>query len=370
MTPLLAVLAFATTPLPSAATETWELYSESRAFIYSEPVSVNALLNDWNDTLESGDIAFTHNHFEAGARYKGFRIAKILRYDYVLRFNGQTANAFHQEQNDIEINPDENFDLLLAPQHARSNGLLVGYRWKIAPNLLADFAITRLEGIQLLDGEVSISVSGADFDDENLDRANAQVNYHYSEPKLSEEDDRTYYDAASQSFGRWNPDEPNGEGWSADIHLNWQIDSHFNLDLRIEDLYHSIKWDQAPFTRDQYLYDPDVHILPTFEGHLGTESFKQRFKARQQLRLKYDYSNRWAADISLYRANGVSFPRISVQCHWLWTQWKISYDTKAKATGVSLHNKYLSFDVLSDNLKDHKEAHTIGLRVGLHLPFL
>jgi len=368
--PILIFTALSTLSFPPPARETWELYSDSTAFIYSEPVSVDALLNDWNDTLESGDIAFTHNRFEAGARYKGFRIAKVLRYDYILRFNQQTATAYHQDQNDIDIDPETDFNLLLAPQHARSNGLLIGYRWKIRSNFQIDIAVTRLEGIQLLDGEVTVSVSGADFDEENLDRANANVNYHYSEPKLSEEDDRIFYDQSSQTFGEWNPAEPKGQGWSSDVLAHWKINRHFNATLWIEDLYHKIDWDNAPFTRDIYQYDPEVHILPTFEGRLGFEKFSQSFSARQHLNIQYDYSNRWGSEVSLYKANGITFPRISVYCHWLWTQWQVSYDTKAKATGIALHNKYLTFDVLSDNLKDHKKAHTIGLRVGLHIPFL
>lgn len=366
--PIFAALAFQ--GLPQSHSETWDFYSDSSAFIYSEPIPVDALLNEWDAPLKSGDIAFTHNRFEAGARFKGFRIAKILRYDYILRFNDQTAKAYHQDQNDIEINPDENFNLLLAPQHARSTGILVGYRWQIRQNLQVNFAITRLEGVQLLDGEVAISVSGADFDEQNLDRANANVDYHYSEPKLSEEENRIFYDQASQSFGQWNPNEPKGTGWSSDINIHWQIDDHFSLNLRVEDLTHKIEWEETPFTRDQYQFDPDVHILPTFEGHLGFEQFEQHFKARQQLNLLYDYSSRWGSAISLYQANGITFPRISIYSRWLWTQWKISYDTKAKATGISLRNKYLTFDVLSDNLKDHKQAHTIGLKIGLHIPFL
>lgn len=361
---------FASFSYPQQSQENWEFYSYSFAFAYSEPVAVDALINDWNDKLDSGDIAFTHDRFEAGARYKGLRVAKVLRYDYIIKFNNQTAEAVYLDKNDLEIDPQANYSLYLAPQHVRSSGLLLGYSWQILPQLLVDISVTKLDGLQLLDGRVSASIVGADFEEKDLDRANAKINYHYSEPKLSEDGERYFYNQNLNDFEPWDPSEPKGQGWASDIRVHWKINANFELDLLVEDLYHKISWEQTPFTRDNYVFDPEVHILPIFRGKLGLEEFNQSLSSRKHFKLRYNYSDRLGSEIYLYQANQESFPRLSINYQWLWTQWQLTYDFHAKATGISIINKYVKLDVLSDNLNDYKKAHTLSILIGIQIPFL
>ena len=345
-----------------------KVYAISSIFLHSEPVSASAFIGDWDDALVSGENVFTYNYFEFGAEYKQYRIARIFRYDYILTFNEQTAELFYRDKNDLPIDKSEHYELFLAPQYIRSQGILFAYRFELSSRFSADIAITYLQGVELLDGEANVSVSGADFVDGKVDNANVAANYHYSEPELGEQE-RDYYYAESNSFEPWAPIKPKGKGFSSSLNLKWQATDALYMALQVDDLYHKVSWKQSPYTYDRYDYSPNVNVFPQFIGKLGLETFKQRLDPRVKLMVDYDLNDTFSIWSMYFHMPIKDFQQLGLQADLMSTRWRISYDFEAEAIGLTIINRFINLDLLSDDYLNYKNAHTLKIKLGIHLPF-
>src|SRR5690606_10185142 len=76
----------------SAGATELELSLSSRTV--SEPMAIKGFAEQWNGRLHKGDAAWTRNRLDIGVRHGSWRIGYVQRYDYILRFNDDTADLY------------------------------------------------------------------------------------------------------------------------------------------------------------------------------------------------------------------------------------------------------------------------------------
>jgi len=82
-----------------------EFYLSSHIFGHSETAPIKQIVVDdfEGSDFDAGKHSFTHNVWEAGAVYKGIKLAVIARYDYALSYSEDTAYLVYADKNEIQI---------------------------------------------------------------------------------------------------------------------------------------------------------------------------------------------------------------------------------------------------------------------------
>lgn len=136
------------------------LYSSISSDSFSEVMSIDAIADHFRGPLEPGRIAVTHNTSEAGLFYRGWRLSRVLRYDYVLEFSEDTAllNFQLEHGGSASINTDYRYEIYLKADHLRSRGYSLGKTLPIFifgnKTALLDIELSWLESRQFYDGYI------------------------------------------------------------------------------------------------------------------------------------------------------------------------------------------------------------------------
>ncbi len=331
-------------------------YTEINSFSYSEPVSVNAQINKWDDHLHAdARRAFTYNRVEAGVKHaRGWHIGAIWRYDYRLSFSPDTAQVYHSSENDIALEKSRTYNLNLEVEHFRAHGVTLGhvFRW---PKLIIAPSVSLLRADELMDGSLR-GLMTVDADGEYS--ASAKVDYYYSEDAL---------------FDRPLTSSPEGWGYGVDLSLAWTPIANTEITLAIQDLFATIYWDRAPYTRASVLTEAkrsDENGFLSFEPVLsGTESFadySQRLPNRHTLTIKRqlnDYfhinASRWDSHQTVIHTLGMGLGHITRRAlevqHGLEPgYWTLTYTDKRIQLSLSADAlPFSSAHVLGANLRIH-----------------
>lgn len=400
----------------------WSIYSRFDVFAYSEPVSVDAFIQDFDDDLSSGDDAFTHDQFEIGIRWKNWRLAAVTRFDYITEFTDDTALIHFWEQHNIPIDENRQYDVALYVDKVVADGIKLGYNRKIGSNFTIDAAFTYYPRAKdLLSGKVTGN-GYPNIDQKSKDTARTiidsltlrnpdlsplydvitdmvatfTVDYHYSEAEFGEEEYRQ-----PKIVGDPNPpisgvdfSKPDGKGYSLDIALDWQVSEKIHLSLVVEDLYNEFQWDNAPFTvttldLNPFLEDaitlaqeyalgevvaPNDLVNEHMQVFIGNASHDQHLPWRADLSVGYKLDRelklfgytppQLTLIAGYYRANE-DFPRVGLG---IGKRLKIEFEVTNKALAATYMGRYLYTRLISDSFKI-KDAKTFGLEIGLNYYF-
>ena len=265
------------------------VYSNISSDTYSEIMSIDAFVDDFSGPLESGSIAFTYNIAEFGVQYDGWRIARMFRYDYSLKFSLDTAQLNFQIERGGSDSIDQNaaYEIYLDASHVRSRGFTLGKTLQIKHKIIEhwnipmtmDVSVSWMESSQYYDGFIHMQLDQGDFSETLIDEfeadlqalANrsfdtpsdlvqagqlgqvevdelravleqtnlqADVDYSYYRPALRE-DDLDGYEALN----------PKGSGFSINLQLFAEITDRWTVNLDIRDIYSRIKWKNTGTTR-------------------------------------------------------------------------------------------------------------------------
>jgi hypothetical protein len=401
----------------------WSIYTKIDAFAYSEPVSIDAFTQDFDDTLTSGDDAFTHDQIEFGLKWRNWRLAAVTRFDYITEFTNDTALVHFWEKHDIPIDEERQYDLALRVDKVVADGFKLGYTHKFGNNVSIDAAFSYYPCPRdLLSGKVT-GFGDPSVDQQTRDTAQTiidsltirnpdlsplygvvadivttvTVDYHYGEPEFGEPEFRQPH-----IIGDPNPtvsgvdfSEPEGKGFSLDLALDWQVNEKLHLSLSVQDIYNEFQWDDAPFTVTTFVLNPflveaiamaqefalgevvapndlvDEHV----QVFIGNASHDQHLPWRADLAVGYKLDPEFElfgyrpAQLTLiggyYRASRVDFPRIGLG---IGNRVKVEFDITSKALAATYMGRYLYARLISDSFST-KDAKIFGLEIGLNYAF-
>lgn len=341
---------------PTAQAADFGLYSRAESFTFSEPVSVYQFINDWEDDLESGQLAFTYNRFEIGFFSGGFRIGYLVRYDYRLKFSGDTARFYHEERKDQSRDQARVYRIDLDGYHQRSRGLALHYDWQPHASLRITPSLSLLQADAVVDGRLSGQIHSQG---EDILSANLNADYRYERDFL---------------LGRELEDSDfDGQGYALDLAIHWQPGDHWHLWLQTHDLFGRIHWNELPRTQARVDTEPE-RVEDPFQRYrqaaiqgLETErDFVQRLPTRLEAGAEFRH-RRLRLRAHLYQDSGHVFWLPSIA--WALGNWELGLvgETRTKALGIQIHHPRLSLGILSDST-DLKEAHLLRIQFQLHVP--
>lgn len=426
MRSLLAACLMTCAALTSASDESpqkWRIYTDLDLFAYSEPVSIDSFADKFDDKLQSGDTAFTHNRFEIGGEFRGVTVALVQRFDYITEFSEDTAFFHHSSKNGIPIDDSQVFNLYLDVERITATGLKAGYTWDARPDLKLYGAFTwYFDASRLQSGSASV-VATEDLVDPQLltdiqavfdaqsgsaspdisaiynliadVRGGFSIDYAYNSPRFSEE---TYRQPVL--IGARNPtitgvdfDAPDGSGYSVDLGIFWQARKDLGVSLQVWDAFNEFEWNGAPQTTATFDLNPflndfvgvaqdlldGLNVFPNelvdryWITNIRNQTYRQELPARAKLAARWDSNWRpdflgWKPNVALlgswYHTTSQDFPRLGVALD----NFQFEYDTAAQSFAFGWRGRYGHVSLVTDDF-DFKQARTFGFAVGLNLTF-
>ena len=339
---------------PQVATE---VTAEIMITAHSPAQPISAFIKEWDAPLESGKHAYAQGRMAVEVRPMDSAISYGLgwRYDYMMRFNQETANLFWQYKNKQIPNKDQTYPIYLEAKHNERIGANIGFTQQIVPNWQLTAYANLWKGLHALEGDaVGTLTSQAALEGEtirNIDRLNSiktDLNYYYDKPALGEED------------LNWYPDKPAGYGYSVDIQLAGQITDKTALMIRGYDVLGRMHWQDMPSTEYVLDYDVDRAITDETQGQLRTNNVNQTLPWRIESSLTHQLTDKWqlgthaqANDIeTLYQLSASyqldnSSMRIPIIITGL-------IEPQTQALGVAIDSKYGGVKFLTDDIDAEK----------------
>lgn len=332
-------------------------YTSLDSYTFSEPTSINSFLHDFNGDIQDGEYAFTKNKFEIGVRKSYYSLALVSRYDYFVEFNNELARAYHDASHDIVPSEGDSIDVYIKSSHLRAYGLKYGLHWQPAEGLTLLASISGLSADQMVDGKANGAVGYLGKDEY---RGAVHFNlYSYRDLLL---------DAPVPS--------PKGLGYSIDFGLNWQINSQWYLQMRVEDAYSRIKWQDILYsnllaTSATVYFDQAgrLHTNPAVSGLQVLKDMTQSMPVQYGGQLHYNLNDRHGIYIdALHISSYLTMPvygysyRLSQDKELRW-----SWNGKSKALGMQYQNKGFRANLATDNLSGRK-AHSWNFSLSWEVP--
>ena len=329
------------TPLLRLATnggKKWGLgnYLQLDTFLYSEPVPIKALDNDWQAPLESGDVILTSDRLEAGVRWDRWQLGAIKRYDYFYRFTPDTAALVHASKNKTPLETGQRYALNLDANSLESFGVRLAYSFEVKKGLTGQAALSLLRGQEFVAGAIwgeAEAISDKDFD------ASFEVDYAYSEDLL---------------FDRITP-RPSGSGYAIDLALDWRPSRAWRLQLRALDLLSKILWRDAPFTTasgnsDNKQYDEQGYVIykPVISGLESNRDSNQRIPRKLFFEGHYLLENQLVVVGRYANYEIKDFWSAGLGYQWGESLAGLLYDPASKAWALRLDTPLLRFELGSD----------------------
>ena len=325
------------------------------ATAHSPAQPITTFIKDWDAPLDEGEHAYVQARAAINVKPADSRISYGLawRYDYLMRFNQQTADLYWQYQNKQIPNQNQTYELQLEAKHNERFGANVGFTQQLSPNWQLTTQANIWQGLHVLEGAATGSLTSQAFANgevvRNIDRIDntlTQVDYYYDKPALGEED------------LNWYPDKPKGYGYSLDLNLLGRLSDNTQLAIRGYDILGRMHWQDTPSTT--YLLDYDINraTIDKTRGQLNTADVTQTLPWRVEANLLHQFNNQWqlgaqaqANDLqTLYQLSvgyQISNARFPVKLTGL-------LEPQTKALGLAIDNKYGGLKFLADSLDAEK----------------
>lgn len=339
-------------------------YFQLSSFTYSEAISIDGMLHDWQDTLREGNNAFTQQRVTVGLGHRsGWSLSWLSRYDYFLEFSEDTARLHHQNENDLPAFTNYRYDILLRAEHAKSTGVQLAYQpdpfylgKKKQHRINGKIQLTRLTSNQLYSG--SIWGNATLLDTEALE-AQLNIDYAYHEDSL---------------FDRPLLETIEGKGYSVDLFAHWQI-HQWQFSFALIDAYYRVKWPDNPFTTAAISSDTEgldengfIRYAPILSGREGNRDFIQQLPHDLRLTTSVQLTEQWRPFFNYRQIDSLHFYQLGLSYHPLSnTAFTLAYQLPTQALSLSTHHRRFEVSLGLDNLSSSKTS-TFALQVNWHLP--
>jgi hypothetical protein len=153
ITTFIAIILIGTTTYCFAKTET---SLNVDANLYSEPLPIHAFTDNWRGApLESGKTAFAQGKMELKQQQATLQYSLVWRYDYLLHFTPDTAKLYYQIQNELPLDSNAQYNLLIKASFLESQGFRFGKVLELNPDWQFTSGVTLLRGQHFLQGDFS-----------------------------------------------------------------------------------------------------------------------------------------------------------------------------------------------------------------------
>lgn len=350
---VLCILSSALSAVANAESRsTFQPYTRFTTLSYSEPVSLEAMLDDWHGDFRAGTTASTYNWAEIGADSGKWSIAWLGRYDYALSFSRDTAEIYYGSQNNVAPQLDRRYDLFIEAEHFSANGLRVSVAPPLPSNTHVRIGLSFLRASRVMSG----TLHGSTRSSENATQLDADVNYTYSEDVL---------------FDR-HVTAPTGYGYALDLEWSATLSPKWYAALQLIDVLGTIYWNEAPNTTahaqidTQQSVDPLAgSVAPAVAGTEKYHRYRQTLDVRGSAKLQYRGFSTFLPYIQL-----IHMP--TWQSVGLGTQWKhqlglfsTMYLDEPQAVEFSWSGHQTQISVAVDSLSFHR-AHYFSVFGSIH----
>lgn len=326
--------------------------------VYSEPISIYALINDFDGDLGSGDLAFTQNRAWLSVKLNRFAIGAYSFYDYFLWFNEDTALLNYLDKNNLSVPEGASFDLYLRASHVSGKGMRFQYDFVDRPLFKLSIAANFFKTQKIIEGSIEGFASGKTDQESYL--ADLNINYFYDQDKL---------------FDRPIDKRPQGKGLSFDAYLSVHYENWL-LEFAGLDLFRRIKWDDLPQTvakieTTSSEFDERGFFVfnPVLRGKETERDYSQRGGDRYQLKVFY-HLNQLELGTLIDQYRQMTFYSLSVN-KMLSENLKMgmAYRINTQSLQLQLRHRYVGISIGADNADIEKEAKAFSLAFQFSIPF-
>ena len=326
-----------------------EFYTDADLFWYSEPVSIESMIQDWGGPFYGGTTALTHNIAEIGFGTESWQFSVLTRYDYEMEFSPDTAEFYYLMRNELPLPVGRTYRLDLVARQTVSDGLRVARQFRVAKGFDVNVGLSYLKGRRLTDGTLrgnATAIGAKDYDYSFL------VDYFYSEDKL--------FDRPVSS--------PSGDGYSIDLGAQWQLEERLRATVTLKDFLARILWHDAPYTiatgtSDVKTYDANGYVVydPLVSGFEGNRDFIQTLPRRGTMRIDYDWNTHLRLSGIVDYTPPRTFYRLGVGAlQTKYGEWSLLYYLNEGAVNVGFNAPAWSIALTTDST-DINRARTLGL---------
>lgn len=359
ITPLLSLCCMSLSQTAFSASNDIQLIHQFHSEIYTEAQPVKAFVDDFDKPLTEGDSAFTYNVFELGMKYKGIGIGAQSRFDYLLAFDPDTARYTHTEKNDLPFE-NRNYRYYLWGRQATTNGIFLSYDLELLDKkLIVTPKFTYFKSTHFQDARVDGTIFGDEI-----------------EGKLEAE----YYFSKDILFKSFTPSEnPEGDGYSLDLEIDWQITDDLRVWAAGKDLIYETKYTGAGFvngfTTDIPFTEREDGIDTTPSVRLRTSAYDQEIEytferdARYYVGADYRINDKFSTEVKARKFIDDTFFQANLTYHF-GDGWALfgGYETHSEAFELGIKTQHAGLSVKMDNLSVD-DAHYVNLNWFINLGF-
>ena len=334
----------------------YQAYFEIHTFGYSETAPIRQIINNMEGaTFDGGKHSFTHNIFEEGFKFNGWKVAYFNRYDFVLDYTPDTAEIIYSDSNNVPLEKNRVYDVYLNLIHSQSKGLKFGYEWQLKPNFIVGVDLSYLQVKRYLSGDVIGQFTATDSDY----TGQLDLDYFYTKDYLLDRE----------------VSAPRGRGYALDINWRWQsTDKLWTLSGEWTDLISKITIKNAPYTTatastDRVSFDDEgtISVKPVLSGIEGYRTESLRLPKQASVQGFYQFQPRLNMGLSLYRFGRLNFPSTLLEYRFSEVmQFNAGFEYKSDALTLGLESSMFDISVTSDRLSLDK-AKTFGLDISANV---
>ena len=311
---------------------------------YSAPISIKGLLDQWQGDFRGGEVAFTRNRVGVSARRGPWSVTWQRRLDYHFRFSRDTAELFFLEENDIDLPAERRFQLDLQASHLLATSLSVTRYWQPASSFQWQSTVNLIRGSSFQDGEGQGFLSADSTNNQQDFTADIRLDYQYSRDWILDQ----------------RAPGPKGWGGSFDVAWQWQLDSNWTINGKLEDLFARIWWQDAPFSDFLGQTERQLGAGGTLQLR-GTDDFQQSLPWFGEVQVRRQLSAKIAGELQYRRLDDVDYLAIGA----LWHQWGVRFHIKRGQLEGFYSRRYFSVSLAIDD-PDYQQAQSLSLSFSIH----
>lgn len=347
-----ALLAGLSTSFPLGAAEGF--FARAETLTYSEPVSIDTALKEWDGPFFGGDVQWSANWVEAGYRRDDWSIAGLYRRDFWVGFSPDTAELYYRVSQRLPLDPGRRYTMDIRAYSFSATGARGSWRHRPLPGLSLQWGLSLFNASDLLAGRLNGHARAlAENDYAYL----ASVDYSYDRDRLFERE----------------VDAPRGLGASLDLALSYRLGERTSVRAQVVDLLGVIRWKDAPYTQaraysNRVGYDDDGYIIvePAIRGYEGNYAvYSQRLEPRLHLQFETPIGETLNGNLQYRYLFGQSLFGLGVSAPWRQALLGAQFWPALASFGVDVRHRGMSLGIVLDKLR-YRDVRTLWLSIGIN----
>lgn len=333
----------------------WRPYADIRLWEASDAVAVTKFDSDWSHGFSPRDgNNATLQRIRAGIGMENERwsIGWEVRQEASLDANREALEAVRLYKQRLDPAPNTRFDVGARFTAWSAQGLRVGHNF---------------DGPTIAGYTPRLNISGAFYTRPRLRENEVSGSVLYT-PAGTYSFNATQTDADSRNQYPFMRYTPNASGASLSLTMDLPLTDALSLQLKAEDLWSRIKWENLPVMqrtigsdvteRDSNGY---INYRPVLSG--TNRQISKNFSIPRSFSALLAYrSGPWGASAQVERWSGVTIPTLSLDRHFGWGVLSASVETRFNTVGIGVGIGKFRLLVQADNLHPDR-AKALGLQV-------